>query len=154
MALGKGQMRLDFPLALCQQRPHIPQSPGPTGQGAGTSVIEGFERVLVGQAHQTHDRAQAQGSLVLEHALGPLPARGAQFVGALELVVHLPRQRAVSAAQPQHLVKLARRQRRVQFELLPGRSCRSASACRTCGEGGAAASPYWIHCRTPLPDWA
>ena len=47
MALRKGQMRLHFTLTLFQQRPHIPQSPGPTGQGTGASVIEGFERVMV-----------------------------------------------------------------------------------------------------------
>jgi len=59
MALRKGQMRLHFTLTLFQQRPHIPQPPGPTGQGAGASVIEGFERVMVAQADEAHNGAQA-----------------------------------------------------------------------------------------------
>ena len=82
-------MRLHFTLTLFQQRPHIPQSPGPTGQGTGASVIEGFERVMVGQADEAHNRAQAQWALALEHALGPLTAGGAQFLCPFEPIVQL-----------------------------------------------------------------
>ena len=59
MALSKGQMSLHFALALFQQRPHIPQSPSPTGQSTGTSVIDGFERVILRQADEAKKKIAA-----------------------------------------------------------------------------------------------
>src|SRR5438552_18385907 len=119
MALSKGQVSLYFALALFQQRSHIPQSPGPTGQGTGASVVNGFERVILGQADEAHDRAQAQRTFALEHALRPLSARGAQFLRALEPVIQLPFQRTVSTTQAQHFIELSRLQMSGQLDLLP-----------------------------------
>ena len=79
MALGEGQMRLHLALALFQQRFDIPHSPGPAGEGAGTSVVQGFEGVLLAQAElrgaMRHERIQLDEGAGIEQEVESLASR-------------------------------------------------------------------------------
>jgi hypothetical protein len=74
---------------------------------------------VIDQADQAHNGAPAQRSFALQHAARPLATGLAQVLCPFEPIVHLPFQRPVPAAQAQHLVELAGRQMRMQFDLVP-----------------------------------